>query len=310
MRLSLVIPLYNKKSTLLRAVRSALAQQPAFAEIIIINDGSTDDSASLLTGLIKKHPTLHLYHQTNQGVAAARNLGVQLASGSHICFLDADDQLLPGYTQALSQLIKTYPQATLYSTAYTAIRQKQPEQPTRQAQQQTPPGQINARPLKTYRKKPRLLCASSVCLPSALARLHPFPVGYRLGEDLYVWIQLMMKGSWACQSQPLVKVDKTAENRSSHWDAPQLPAYLNFLVHPPATDNQCQTRDLRLFLIKNLLVYQAYGTALQGRPQVIHNLRQFLLAHRFTKLALLAYPAQLVAQWRAQNLNNVKKHAN
>lgn len=94
---SVVIPVFNAGGTLARAVDSCLSQGACVAEIILVDNNSTDGSAAIINQLCGAHPQLISSHkQPVQGASAARNLGVQKASGEWIQFLDADDELLPG----------------------------------------------------------------------------------------------------------------------------------------------------------------------------------------------------------------------
>ncbi len=91
-QVSVIIPTYNRRHTLPRALDSVLAQSHPASEIIVIDDGSTDGTA----GLIQQHyPQTHYLYQDNRGVSAARNLGIQHARHEWIALLDSDDQWLP-----------------------------------------------------------------------------------------------------------------------------------------------------------------------------------------------------------------------
>lgn len=102
MRVSVVIPAYNAAAYVVEAVQSALAQTLTPYEIIVVDDGSTDDTAAKVRDL-----PVQLIHQANAGVAKARNAGVAAATGDAIAFLDADDVWHPRklelQTAALSQ---------------------------------------------------------------------------------------------------------------------------------------------------------------------------------------------------------------
>ncbi|HKY94115.1 MAG TPA: glycosyltransferase [Kiloniellales bacterium] len=96
-RLSYVMPAYNRASSLAAAAESVLAQLEAGDELIVVDDGSTDDTPERLIQLQKRwNGLLRVERQTNAGPGAARNRGIALASGDWIGFLDSDDELLPG----------------------------------------------------------------------------------------------------------------------------------------------------------------------------------------------------------------------
>lgn len=90
---SVVIPCYNAERYIAATIESVLAQLPGEVEIIVVDDGSSDSSVELVRAAF---PAVRLVEQANQGVAAARNRGIGLASGEWIAFVDADDIWLPG----------------------------------------------------------------------------------------------------------------------------------------------------------------------------------------------------------------------
>jgi glycosyltransferase involved in cell wall biosynthesis len=94
---SVIIPLFNDAATIGNAVRSALDQREVEVEVVVVDDGSTDESASVVDAL--DGPILY-ERQANAGPSAARNRGVELATHSVIAFLDADDEMLPGCLHA------------------------------------------------------------------------------------------------------------------------------------------------------------------------------------------------------------------
>ena len=91
-KISVIIPTYNREKLLERAIHSVLRQTIACAEIIIVDDGSMDQTADLVRYLAEKSATpIQYFHQGNMGPAAARNLGIQQAQSGLIAFLDSDD---------------------------------------------------------------------------------------------------------------------------------------------------------------------------------------------------------------------------
>ncbi|MFK8252337.1 glycosyltransferase family 2 protein [Ancylobacter terrae] len=115
-RVSVVIPLYNKESTIGRAIASVLAQGAAPIEIIVVDDGSTDASAARVEAMADPHITL--VRQANAGPGAARNAGAARARGELLAFLDADDEWLPGFLEAALGALDSHPQALAYACGY------------------------------------------------------------------------------------------------------------------------------------------------------------------------------------------------
>ena len=111
---SAVIPCYNAADTLRRAVDSVLREAPANLEVLLVDDGSQDDTPVLCDALARRDRRVRVIHQRNRGVSAARNAGLEAARGDWILFVDADDALLPGLWTALPKALATHPQLVLF----------------------------------------------------------------------------------------------------------------------------------------------------------------------------------------------------
>ena len=101
--ISVVIPAYNAGKTIGRACASVLNQSYPNVELVVVNDGSRDDTASILEELAAAHPNMKCIHQENGGVCRARNAGLDAMSGEFLFFLDADDEIIPGALEKLYQ---------------------------------------------------------------------------------------------------------------------------------------------------------------------------------------------------------------
>lgn len=115
-KISVIIPLYNKAPYVERAIKSILNQTFDNFEIIVVDDGSSDDSVSIVKTI--DSPKIKLYQKENGGPSTARNMGVRVASGDWIMLLDADDMLMPYALEIFSKLIKKYPKENYFVGNY------------------------------------------------------------------------------------------------------------------------------------------------------------------------------------------------
>lgn len=104
--ISIIIPVYNASQHLADCLDSVLQQSFPNLEIICINDGSTDDSLQILQAYHQKHSRITIHDQKNAGVSAARNVGLAIAQGKYIGFVDSDDKIFPDYLTTLYNLIQ------------------------------------------------------------------------------------------------------------------------------------------------------------------------------------------------------------
>lgn len=226
-RFSVVIPLYNKSKSILRAVNSALNQTLKEIEIIVVNDGSTDDSADKVRAVFD--PRLKLIEQANGGVSAARNLGVSRSEGCYICFLDADDEWDPGFIETIQNLITDFPDAILYSTGHRVV-----EGGT--STDVSTPVELGFRGyiadfFSTSLKGSIANSSKAVVTKDAFNKLGGFPHGVKCGEDLYLWMRLALAGCVAHDASVLVSVHREfdAHRLERNLSVPYILEY--FLLH-------------------------------------------------------------------------------
>ena len=117
---SVVIPVFNGAAFIARSVGSVLAQTCKDFEIIVVDDGSTDDTLAFLAQLAQNSGIICL-HQENAGPAQARNLGIQSASGKYIAFLDCDDIWVPEKLEAQLSILEGNPRPVLVHSNYEVI---------------------------------------------------------------------------------------------------------------------------------------------------------------------------------------------
>ncbi|MBW1742394.1 MAG: glycosyltransferase [Deltaproteobacteria bacterium] len=115
---SVIIPTYNRAWALNEAIESVMAQDYHDFEIVVVDDGSTDNTSEILQAF----PEIHVVRQDTQGVSAARNAGIERASGDLIAFLDSDDLWLPAKLSTQVAFFDSHPDALICQTEETWVR--------------------------------------------------------------------------------------------------------------------------------------------------------------------------------------------
>ena len=217
MRFSVIIPLYNKAPYVAKAIGSVLAQTFTDYELVVVDDGSKDDSAEMAAKAMAGRPDCRLIRQENAGVSMARNNGVAASQGDYLCFLDADDWWEPTFLEEMSKLIVEFPDAGIYGTGYTIVNETKHK--TRVApigvEAGFEKGYINY--CRVYAKTLAMpLTSISVAIPRPVFdEMHGFPKGIKLGEDFLLWIHIALKHKVAFLNKPLAyyNQDVDAANR-------------------------------------------------------------------------------------------------
>lgn len=192
---SVVIPLYNKRDYVERALTSVLQQTAAPAEVIVVDDGSTDRGADVVRSF--EGLPLRIVTQENAGASAARNRGVSEAREELVAFLDADDAWEPTFIANVLGLRARFPDAGAFATGYT-FRSATGGVDRAPVLQGIPadPGWEGLVPdyFDSVSRGNLLITASSVCIPTkVLDSLGGFPDGLRRGEDQDTWARIALK---------------------------------------------------------------------------------------------------------------------
>lgn len=123
MLFSVIIPVFNVECFLSQAISSVLDQDFTDFQLILINDGSTDESLSICRHFERSDRRVVLIDQANRGVSAARNAGLERATGSHVLFLDGDDFMEPGALAVLAEFLSRCPGIDLVTCAHNEVRE-------------------------------------------------------------------------------------------------------------------------------------------------------------------------------------------
>lgn len=263
MMISVVIPLYNKAQSIRKTLDSVLAQTFRNFEIVLVDDGSADDSANIAENIlrdnlcsieclnfkdesvnafnnnlstlsnIQHNPTFKVIRQANAGVSAARNAGVMAAIGKYIAFLDGDDLWHPEYLATLNQLIIDYPDAVLYGIGCAII---EGDEMPKSIQQTSIRGEIQ----DIWNNYPNCWTgSSSACNRVRLLELGLFDTRMTHGEDLDMWWRLLLSGKGVIDSRVLAYYRQDSENRAMHKMIPlekHIPYFIDKYVSARANN--------------------------------------------------------------------------
>lgn len=105
---SVIIPVYNRQKYIEECIQSVIAQSYQNFEIIIIDDGSTDDSLKICKELAQTEPRIRLHNGAHKGVSAARNIGLDVSQGEYVFFVDSDDVIHPRLLETLVEGLQRY----------------------------------------------------------------------------------------------------------------------------------------------------------------------------------------------------------
>lgn len=118
---SVIIPVHNKEEYLKKTLNSVLDQKYPHFELILVNDGSEDNSGDICDEYATLDSRIKVIHQKNGGVSNARNTGIKTAKSKWIAFIDADDTWSPEFLKEMNGLIKHFPNVDIYSSKFALI---------------------------------------------------------------------------------------------------------------------------------------------------------------------------------------------
>lgn len=278
-KFSIVVPLYNKEKSIHKTVNSVLNQTHSNFELIIVNDGSTDNSLKVVE--IIKDDRIRIINKKNGGVSSARNKGVDEAKNTWIAFLDGDDIWQPYHLQEVTKLMALFPKASVYSTSFI------------QSNHIVSPELDNNSEsflVKDYFKeslKSAVICSSAVVVnKDCFNEVGYFDTDLSMGEDLHMWLRLALNFQIAKSHRITAIYVQEAENRSSGVkDAyDDLLLYKIISVYKDSTKNNYFKK-----YIEKLIIRETKRCLLLGKNLlVLRKLNEY--NHYFAnKLSLLLY---------------------
>ena len=218
---TVIIPLYNKAEHILRTLASVQWQKYPASEIIIVDDGSTDEGPKLVAE--SDIPNIRLITQKNGGVSSARNKGIELATHEYIAFLDADDEWLPLYLAETAALINKYPNAGLFGTRYQIIEAGENYVDAKiHVPEMDPQGELMTDFFDVASRGDLPFTMSSMAIKkSLLDEIGGFPEGEPLGEDQDLFCRAALHSSIAYSNNIHSLYHREAQNRACLQNVPQ-----------------------------------------------------------------------------------------
>lgn len=275
---TVVIPLYNKANHILRTLKSIAWQKYPAMEVIVVDDGSTDEGPSLVenSGI----SNLRLIKQKNQGVSAARNKGIAEARYAYIAFLDADDEWLPLFLDEIARLIVKFPQAQFFGTRYQIVESENNYCDAKiKLKSINPEGMI----LEDYfniasQGDLPFMVSSTVIQHSLFESIGGFPLGEPIGEDQDLFCRIALNAVIAYSPNIHSLYHRDAQNQASKENIPEVECAFSARVTFNAINNKVNNK-----LRTSMLRYSA--------AHLCHIAKLNILSNRFTQArALLADP--------------------
>ena len=240
-RLSVIIPLYNKAQSVSKTIDCVLAQTFTDYEVLVIDDGSTDGSAEVVRGY--DDARIRLISKPNGGVSSARNRGIHEAKNDYLAFLDADDYWEPTYLEEQVRMITDFPDAAMWSTGWGYLVEDKkiaiPHKPS---------------PHRGYitdywtTKKCSNIFWMSVCVirRSVFDTIEPYDERMRYGEDLDMAWRIIANYPVAFNSTILAYYRQDAENRACEKKHIPIESRVEYYPDKYATYRQ-QNKELRRY---------------------------------------------------------------
>lgn len=210
--ISVIIPTYNRARCVIKAIDSALAQSHPASEIVVVDDGSTDDTESLLQSYRGR---IRYVYQENQGVSAARNTGIRHANGEWVAFLDSDDVWYPEKLKVQIDALRSLP-GVIAHTANIYLPRPDGRRITSFEAGGVPltaAAGVIERPYLcqlahgTLAMSPAVLCLKAAAISAGL-----FDPRLSIYEDYDFFCRLALQGKWAYTRQPLAEACRVPED--------------------------------------------------------------------------------------------------
>lgn len=282
---TVIIPLYNKEPYIKRALETVLNQTYDNFEMIIIDDGSTDEGVRIVSSI--QDTRIKVFSQINSGVSAARNRGALLAKNQYLAFLDADDTWEPNFLQEISNLIDEFPYAGIYATNNKFIY------PSGKVMLESFSDLFNGKNtgiIEDYfglfakiQKSP--FSNSNLCIPKKIYdEFGGYKEGVKLTEDSDLWCRIALKYDIAYNIRPLANYFMALEGSTHSIFEPK-----EFQVALTLKDSisQNQVKKELISSVKKLISFQNLSLV---KRAILSGEKMFVIRKIFNYAMWISYP--------------------
>ena len=252
-KVSVILPVYNSEKFVAQAIKGVLRQSFLDWELLVVNDGSTDNTEKIVKDWQKKDKRIrYIKHQRNRGLSAARNTGTKFAKGKYIAFLDADDVWLPKKIEIQINKINDPDADLVFSNWYIW-------EPIKNVRVKA----FNSNPLGN---KEDLLClfikknfgnsSTALLKKSSLEKIGLFDESLKSSEDYGLWLRFILKGMKIVFCiEPLIYLRKHPEQMTANtyrMRTSRLAVFKKIIQNEPNTLIKCPV------LVKKIIFLQGY----------------------------------------------------
>ena len=299
---SIIIPLYNKAPYIAKAIQSVAAQTFQEFELIVIDDGSKDESFAIAQQTLDTLTTplgeWGAMQQKNQGVSVTRNNGVAMAKYDYIAFLDADDWWEPTFLEEIKALIEEFPEAGIYGSSYYKVRNGKFIPAGIGIEKGFEKGYINY--FEAYSKSLWMpLWTGAVIIPKKIyLEMNGFKPELKLGEDFHLWVRIADNHKVAFVNKPLANYNQDVDVANRAVDE-KLYLPHEHMLFADYSFIQNKTDFKRVFEVLAVYGLMPYYLAKKNKPEVDKILKTIHWENHLFKYRLhyLILPRIVVKWW-------------
>lgn len=213
--ITVIIPAYNVEDCLARCINSALSQLPSGLEVLVIDDGSTDNTPRIAESFGDR---IRFFRQQNQGQGAARNTGIQVAQGEFLTFLDADDYWRPGFLSTCQQFLAQNPSVGVVSTGFTVVYRDGRQSDFPRLSESDPTGpQVLDNFFRFWADNDHIRTGAVMMRTELVRKVGGQRNDLRISQDLEFWAMLGILSKWGFIPTPLWVGDSRVVGSRAGW---------------------------------------------------------------------------------------------